>query len=128
MRLSLESQAEARRGDAARWHYNFEEQTVMAVKIPERARVVILGGGVIGASIAYHLAKRDVKDIVLLERDRIASGTTWHAAGVIGRLRESKAQSELAQYTADLLMRFEEETGQATGYRENGSLSIELTP
>src|ERR1700692_2255413 len=98
----------------------------MAVTIPERARVVILGGGVIGASIAYHLAKRNVKEVVLLERDRVASGTTWHAAGVIARLRESKAQSELAQYTADLLMRFEEETGQATGYRENGSLS--LTP
>jgi glycine cleavage system aminomethyltransferase T/glycine/D-amino acid oxidase-like deaminating enzyme len=100
----------------------------MAATIPERARVVVLGGGVIGASIAYHLAKRNVPDVVLLERDRIASGTTWHAAGIIARLRESKAQSELAQYTADLLMRFEEETGQATGYRENGSLSIALTP
>lgn len=100
----------------------------MASTIPERARVVVLGGGVIGASIAYHLAKRGVKEVLLLERDRIASGTTWHAAGVVGRLRESKAQSELAQYTADLLMRFEEETGQATGYRENGSMSIALTP
>src|SRR6202161_4228194 len=100
----------------------------MVATIPYRARVVILGGGVIGASIAYHLAKRNVQDIVLLERDRIASGTTWHAAGVIARLRESKAQSELAQYTADLLMRFEEETGQATGYREKGSMSIALTP
>jgi glycine cleavage system aminomethyltransferase T/glycine/D-amino acid oxidase-like deaminating enzyme len=100
----------------------------MTSTIPARARVVVLGGGVIGASIAYHLAKRGVKDVLLLERDRIASGTTWHAAGVIARLRESKAQSEIAQYTADLLMRFEEETGQATGYRQNGSLSIALTP
>src|ERR1700683_5183194 len=100
----------------------------MVATIPYRARVVILGGGVIGASIAYHLAKRGVKDVVLLERDRIASGTTWHAAGIVARLRESRAQSELAQYSADLLMGLEEETGQATGYRENGSMSIALTP
>jgi glycine cleavage system aminomethyltransferase T/glycine/D-amino acid oxidase-like deaminating enzyme len=99
----------------------------MTVAIPERARVVVLGGGAIGTSIAYHLAKRGIEGVVLLERDRIASGTTWHAAGIVARLRESKTQSDLAQYSADLLMSLEEETGQATGYKENGSMSIALT-
>ena len=96
--------------------------------IPPRARVVVIGGGIIGASVLYHLAKDGVTDAVLLERDRFASGTTWHAAGIVGQLRDSKAQTELAQYTTRLFKSLEEETGQATGYRENGSMSIALTP
>lgn len=95
---------------------------------PERARVVVIGGGIIGASVLYHLTKIGVTDAVLLERDRYASGTTWHAAGIVGQLRESKAQTELAQYTAQLFQSLEAETGQATGYKENGSMTVALTP
>lgn len=100
----------------------------MTHPLPSRARVVVIGGGIIGASALYHLAKAGLTDAVLLERDRFASGTTWHAAGIVGQLRDSKAQTELAQYTTRLFQSLEEETGQATGYRENGSMSIALTP
>jgi 4-methylaminobutanoate oxidase (formaldehyde-forming) len=96
--------------------------------LPERARVVVLGGGIIGASTLYHLAKAGCTDAVLLERSRFASGTTWHAAGIVGQLRDSKAQTELAQYTTRLFQSLEEETGQATGYKENGSMTVALTP
>ena len=100
----------------------------MQQPLPEKARVVVVGGGIIGASILYHLAKDGVADAVLLERDRYASGTTWHAAGIVGQLRESKAQTELAQYTTALFQSLEAETGQATGYRENGSMTVALDP
>src|SRR5580658_3923714 len=96
--------------------------------LPQRARAIIIGGGIIGSSTLYHLAKQGITDAVLLERDRFASGTTWHAAGIVGQLRDSKAQTELAQYTTRLFKSLEEETGQATGYRENGSMSVALTP
>ncbi len=97
------------------------------MNLPPRARVVILGGGIIGASTLYHLAKDGIGDVVLLERDRFASGTTWHAAGIVGQLRDSKAQTELAQYTTALFQSLEQETGLGTGYRENGSMSLALT-
>lgn len=100
----------------------------MNASFPERAHVVVVGGGIIGASVLYHLARDGVEDAVLLERDRFASGTTWHAAGIVGQLRDSKAQTELAQYTATLFQTLEAETGQATGYRENGSITVALTP
>src|SRR3984893_12423628 len=100
----------------------------MNTTLPERARVVVIGGGIIGASVLYHLAKDGVSDAVLLERDRFASGTTWHAAGIVGQLREAKAQTELAQYTMSLFQSLEAETGLATGYLENGSMSVALTP
>ena len=98
------------------------------IPLPERAPVVVLGGGIIGASILYHLAHRGVTGAVLLERDRIACGTTWHAAGIVGQLRDSKAQTELAQYTTRLFQSLEAETGQATGYKENGSITVALDP
>ncbi len=100
----------------------------MTGALPERARIVIIGGGIIGASTLYHLAKEGVRDCVLLERDRFASGTTWHAAGLTTRIRESHAQSRLVQYTSDLFRSLEAETGQATGYRENGALYIATNP
>ena len=100
----------------------------MTAVLPQRARVVVVGGGIIGASVLYHLAKSGMSDSILLERDRFASGTTWHAAGIVGQLRDSKAQTELAQYTTALFQSLEVETGQATGYRENGSMSVALTP
>ena len=100
----------------------------MTAALPERARVVIIGGGIIGASTLYHLAKGGVHDCVLLERDRFASGTTWHAAGLTTRIRDSRGQSRLVQYTSDLFQSLEAETGQATGYRENGALYIATNP
>lgn len=100
----------------------------MTHPLPESARVVIIGGGIIGASTLYHLAKLGVTDAVLLERDRFACGTTWHAAGIVPRLRESKAHTDLANYTAKLFASLEEETGQATGYRETGLIYVALNP
>ena len=95
--------------------------------IPEKARVVIIGGGGIGCSVAYHLAKTGWKDIVLLERKALTSGTTWHAAGLIGQLRATSTMTRLAKYSADLYAALEQETGVATGMRQNGSISVALT-
>ena len=100
----------------------------MAIDLPARARVVIVGGGVIGVSIAYHLAKLGWSDTVLLERKQLTSGTTWHAAGLVGQLRQSINMTQLARYTAALYRGLEAETGQATGYRQCGSLSLATTP
>ncbi len=97
------------------------------VDIPARARVVIIGGGVSGCSVAYHLAKLGWTDIVLLERKQLTSGTTWHAAGLIGQLRATANMTRLAKYSADLYVRLEDETGVATGMRQNGSISVALT-
>ena len=95
----------------------------MAMDPPTRARVVIVGGGVIGCSVAYHLTKMGWNDIVLLERKQLTSGTTWHAAGLVGQLHQSINMTQLARYTGDLYRGLEAETGQATGYRQCGSLS-----
>jgi len=96
----------------------------MAVELPSRARVVIIGGGVIGCSIAYHLTKIGWDDVVLLERKQLTSGTTWHAAGLVGQLRPSINMTKLAKYTGELYRGLEAETGQATGYRQCGSISM----
>ncbi len=96
----------------------------MASELPSRARVVIVGGGVIGCSIAYHLAKIGWSDVVLLERKQLTSGTTWHAAGLVGQLRPSINMTKLAKYTGELYRGLEAETGQATGYRQCGSISM----
>ncbi|MEZ5799998.1 MAG: FAD-binding oxidoreductase [Nitratireductor sp.] len=94
--------------------------------LPEQAPVVIIGGGIIGLSTLYHLAHRGVP-AVLLERRKIASGTTWHAAGIVGQLRDSAAQTELGKYTARLFRELEEETGQATGFKQNGTINLALS-
>ncbi len=96
----------------------------MAADLPNRARVIIVGGGVIGCSIAYHLTKIGWSDVVLLERKQLTSGTTWHAAGLVGQLRPSINMTQLAKYTGELYRGLEAETGQATGYRQCGSISI----
>ena len=96
----------------------------MAAELPRKARVVIIGGGVIGCSIAYHLTKIGWHDVVLLERKQLTSGTTWHAAGLVGQLRPSINMTKLAKYTGDLYRGLEAETGQATGYRQCGSISM----
>ncbi len=95
--------------------------------IPTKARVVIVGGGVSGCSVAYHLARLGWTDIVLLERKQLTSGTTWHAAGLVGQLRASRNMTRLAKYSADLYARLEEETGIATGMRQVGSITVALT-
>ncbi len=100
----------------------------MTIELPARARVVIVGGGVIGCSVAYHLAKLGWQDVVLLERKQLTSGTTWHAAGLVGQLRQSMNMTRLARYTAELYRGLEAETGQATGYRQCGSISLATTP
>lgn len=97
------------------------------MSVPGNARVVIIGGGVIGCSVAYHLAKQGWKDIVLLERKQLTSGTTWHAAGLIGQLRASSNMTKLARYTRELYTTLEEETGVATGLRTTGSITVALT-
>ena len=99
----------------------------MSKSIPSKARAVIIGGGVSGCSLAYHLAKLGWKDVVLLERKQLTCGTTWHAAGLIGQLRPSQNMTRLAKYSADLYVRLEEETGIATGMRQNGSITVALT-
>lgn len=95
--------------------------------IPDRARVVIIGGGISGCSVAYHLAALGWRDIVLLERKQLTSGTTWHAAGLIGQLRANQNMTRLAKYSADLYSRLETETGLATGLRQCGSITVALT-
>ncbi len=99
----------------------------MAVQLPSRARVVVIGGGVIGCSVAYHLGKMGWSDVVLLERRELTSGTTWHAAGLVGQLRSTINMTKLARYTGELYAGLEAETGQATGYRRCGSISLATT-
>jgi len=94
-------------------------------KLPQRARVVVIGGGVIGCSVAYHLAHMGWRDVVLLERDRLTSGTTWHAAGLIvtfGSLSETS--TEMRKYTRDLYAKLEAETGQSTGFKPVGFIEV----
>ncbi|MER9495341.1 FAD-dependent oxidoreductase, partial [Mesorhizobium sp. M0320] len=95
--------------------------------IPSKARAVIIGGGVSGCSVAYHLAKLGWTDIVLLERKQLTSGTTWHAAGLIGQLRGSQNMTRLAKYSADLYVKLEAETEVGTGMRQVGSITVALT-
>lgn len=96
-------------------------------ELPSKARVVIIGGGVIGCSVAYHLTKLGWKDVVLLERKQLTSGTTWHAAGLIAQLRASKNMTRLAKYSQELYGKLEAETGVSTGVRETGSITVALT-
>ncbi|MEP0090911.1 MAG: FAD-dependent oxidoreductase [Paracoccaceae bacterium] len=91
------------------------------------ARCVIIGGGVIGTSIAYHLAKMGWSDVVLMERKRLTSGTTWHAAGLIAQLRNSPNMTKLAKYSQELYGDLEAETGVATGFKRCGSITVALT-
>ncbi|MDA7426402.1 GcvT family protein [Thalassococcus lentus] len=95
--------------------------------LPTKARAVIIGGGVIGCSVAYHLTKLGWKDVVLLERKQLTSGTTWHAAGLIAQLRATANMTKLAKYSQELYGQLEEETGMATGFKRVGSITVALT-
>lgn len=93
--------------------------------LPTQARVVIIGGGAIGSSVAYHLSKFGMKDIILLESGSIGCGTTWHAAGLIGQMRGTESETKLSGvYGTKLYAELEAETGFATGYRKTGSLTL----
>ena len=96
----------------------------MNTPLPDRAEVVIIGGGIHGCSVAYHLAKAGWTDVVLLERKSLTSGTTWHAAGLVGQLQGSHATTAFASYGVELLQEIEAETGQNPGFRQSGSISI----
>jgi 4-methylaminobutanoate oxidase (formaldehyde-forming) len=97
------------------------------MNLPAHANVVIVGGGVAGCSIAYHLTRIGITDVVLLERRQLTCGTTWHAAGLVGQLRATRNLTELAKYTTELYQSLERETGQATGFKQNGSISVAKT-
>ncbi len=99
----------------------------MSQPLPDRARVVIIGGGVVGASVAYHLTKLGVTDVLLLEQGRLSSGTTWHAAGLVGQLRASESGTRLVQYSARLYESLEAETGLATGFKRCGGVTVART-
>ncbi|WP_420640059.1 GcvT family protein [Candidatus Poriferisocius sp.] len=94
----------------------------------DRAQVVIVGGGIVGCSIAYHLTRRGVTDVLLLEQGQLTSGTTWHAAGLVSQLKSNHSLTRLATYSARLFEELEAETGQATGYRTPGSISVAADP
>ena len=98
--------------------------SIMDRRVPEHASAVVIGGGVTGSSVAYHLAKLGWSDVVLVERRQFASGTSWHAAGLIGTPRHSDTHARLCAYTRNLLTEIEEETGQSTGFRQVGSLAV----
>ena len=97
------------------------------MSLPTQARAVIIGGGVIGCSVAYHLTKLGWQDVVLLERKKLTSGTTWHAAGLVAQLRASKNMTKLARYTQQLLIDLADETGVETGFRRVGSITVAKT-
>src|ERR1700735_352795 len=97
-------------------------------ELPGRARVVIIGGGVIGASVAYHLAELGWTDVLLLEQGQLSCGTTWHAAGLVGQLRATESGTRLVQYSTELYERLEAQTGQATGFRRCGGVTVARTP
>jgi sarcosine dehydrogenase len=96
----------------------------MAKPLPSHARVVIIGGGIVGASTAYHLAKQGWSDVLVLERAQLTSGSTFHAAGLVGQLRSNANITQLLKYSVELYDTLEEDTDQATGWKQNGGLRL----
>jgi glycine/D-amino acid oxidase-like deaminating enzyme len=92
--------------------------------LPRETKVVVVGGGVIGASVAYHLTQLGWRDVVLLEQNQLAGGTSWHAAGLVGRLRTSNSMTRINKYTAELYASLEQETGHSIGWKQVGSLIV----
>ncbi len=114
--------------DAACRHRMAGSQSlVTAVAPPAQARIVIVGGGIMGCSVAYHLSRFGEKGIVLLEQGRLTSGTTWHAAGLVGQLRNHESMTRLIRYSTELYPKLEAETGLATGWKQSGSLAVSRT-
>ena len=96
----------------------------MNQSFPSQAQYVVIGGGIVGYSTAYHLARDHNADVVLIERDRLTSGSTWHAAGLVGQLRSSAAITQLLRYSVELYEGLEAETGLATGWKASGGLRL----
>src|SRR5499426_3883687 len=96
----------------------------MKPAFPRDTKVVIVGGGIVGCSVAYHLAKLGWKEIVLLEQNQLAGGTTWHAAGLVGRLRTTNSMTKINKYSAELYASLEKETGHSVGWKQVGSLIV----
>jgi heterotetrameric sarcosine oxidase gamma subunit len=100
----------------------------MTSALPSHARVVIVGGGIAGCSVAYHLTKLGWRDVVVLEQGRLTCGTTWHAAGLVGQLRATRTMTRMSRYGIDLYKSLEKETGLATGWKQCGSITVARTP
>lgn len=96
----------------------------MTISLPDRARIVVIGGGIVGCSTAYHLARDHKADVVLLEQGKLTSGSTWHAAGLVGQLRSSASITQVLKYSVDLYKRLKEETGLETGWKMTGCLRL----
>ena len=99
----------------------------MEKKLPTSSKVVVIGGGVAGCSVAYHLAKFGWKDTILLERDQLTSGTTWHAAGLVGQLGATATITKLRKYSLNLYKELEKKTELSTGLKQNGAITIAST-
>src|SRR5215472_11315864 len=98
------------------------------MKLPSHSQVVIIGGGIIGCSVAYHLTKLGWRDVVLLEQGRLTCGTTWHAAGLVGQMRPNRTMTEMSRYGIELYAGLERETGLATGSKQCGSVNVAASP
>src|SRR4051794_30592709 len=99
----------------------------MSTPLPQQTRVVIIGGGIIGCSVAYHLTRLGWADVILLEQGQLSCGTTWHAAGLVGQLRAQESMTKLIRYSTALYAELEADTGLATGWKQCGSLSVART-
>jgi heterotetrameric sarcosine oxidase gamma subunit len=107
---------------------SFTKPTMASSNFPAETKVVIVGGGVVGCSVAYHLTKLGWRDVVLLEQNQLAAGTSWHAAGLIGRLRTSNSMTRINKYTVELYSQLEAETGHSVGWKQVGSLIVAKSP
>src|SRR2546423_5000265 len=100
----------------------------MALALPTQAQIVVVGGGIAGASAAYHLTKLGRTDVIVLEQGKLTCGTTWHAAGLVGQLRATRNATRMSRYGIELYSTLEAETGLATGWKQCGSLNVAQTP
>src|SRR3954467_1758365 len=98
------------------------------MQLPAHVQIVIVGGGIVGCSVAYHLAKLGRTDVLLLEQGQLTSGTTWHAAGLVGQMRPNRSMTAMSKYGIELYSTLEAETGLATGWKQCGSVNVASTP
>ncbi|OYU41515.1 MAG: hypothetical protein CFE44_29340, partial [Burkholderiales bacterium PBB4] len=98
------------------------------MSLPTHVQTVIVGGGIVGCSTAYHMAKAGRTDVLLLEQGKLTSGTTWHAAGLVGQMRPNRNMTQMSKYGIELYATLEAETGLATGWKQCGSVNVASTP